>query len=65
MILFINDDVQIEVERLNNMIGVGIDDDLNQCVSNDYNGDHAYVTVTVEQAEELIEMLQKAINEKD
>ena len=55
MILFINDDVQIEVERLNNTIGIGIDDVLN----------HPYVTITCEQAQSLIEMIKKAINEKD
>lgn len=57
MILFINNDVQIEVERLNNAIGIRTD--------NYYNGDHAYVTITCEQAQSLIEMIKKAINEKD
>ena len=57
MILFINDDVQIEIERLNNAIGIRTD--------NYYNGDHAYVTITREQAQSLIEMIKKAINEKD
>lgn len=57
MILFINNDFEIEVERLNNEIGVRID--------NYYYGDHAYVTITREQAQSVIEMLKKAINEKD
>ena len=65
MILEIKESVQIEVERSNNMIGIGIDDDLNQCMSNDYNGDHAYVMITLEQANKLILMLQKAINEEN
>lgn len=57
MILSINNDVEIEVERLNNAIGIRTD--------NYYNGDHAYVMITLEQAQSVIEMLKKAINEKD
>lgn len=56
MILY-SDDVEIEVERLNNAIGIRTD--------NYYNGDHAYVMITLEQAQSVIEMLQKAINQKD
>lgn len=57
MILSINKDVEIEVECLNNAVGIRTD--------NYYNGDHAYITITREQAQSVIEMLKKAINEKD
>lgn len=65
MILEISYGEQIEVVRSNDMIRIGIDDDFNQCVSNDYNGDHAYIEITLDQAQKLLTMLQKAIVEED
>jgi len=65
MILEISYGEQIEVVRSNDMIEIGIDDDFNQCVSNNYDGDHAYIEITIDQAQKLLAMLQKAINDED
>lgn len=57
MTLFINDHVQIEIEKLS--YGISFD------INNNRDGCYSYATLTREQAQSLIEMLQKAINEKD
>lgn len=63
MILYIEENKSIEIETGTHTIGVGIDDDANLCMSNDYNGDHAYVRLNGDQVRELIAMLQSALDE--
>lgn len=62
MILYIEENKSIEIETGTHTIGVGIDD-ANLCMSNDYNGDHAYVRLNGDQVRELIAMLQSALDE--
>lgn len=57
MTLFINNHVQIEIEKLS--YGISFD------INNNRDGCYSYATLTREQAQSLIEMLQKAINKKD
>ena len=63
MILNIEENKSIEVEVGTRTIGIGIDDDANLCMSNDYNGDHAFVSLNGDQVRELIAMLRGALNE--
>lgn len=65
MILQVEEDRLIEVEVGTNTIGVGMDDDANLCMSNAYNGDHAYFSLYPDQVRSLIDMLQNALKEID
>ena len=63
MILQIEENRLIEVEVGTHTIGIGMDDDANLCMNNDYNGDHAYFSLYPDQVRSLIEMLQNALKE--
>lgn len=62
MILQIDTNRSIEVEVGTKTVGLGIDDDANLCSDNDYNGDHAYISLNADQVRSLIDMLQTALN---